>query len=128
MTSALPHRLEMERLPCLATFTPAPATTNAATVEMLKVRRRRRPCRRCRASGSASGPASTRWALSRIARAKPTSSSPSRPFMRMATRNAAICAVDASPARIDDIAFRASIGGEVRPRHNCVEEGRIDML
>ena len=35
--SALPHWLEIERLPCLATCTPAPATTNAATVEMLNV-------------------------------------------------------------------------------------------
>ena len=37
--SALPHWLEIERLPCLATRTPAPATTNATTVEMLKVRK-----------------------------------------------------------------------------------------
>ena len=35
--SALPHLLEIDRLPCLATRTPAPATTNAAMVEMLKV-------------------------------------------------------------------------------------------
>ena len=36
-TSALPHRLEMERLPCFAVFTPAPAATKAATVEILNV-------------------------------------------------------------------------------------------
>jgi hypothetical protein len=35
--SALPQRLDMARLPCLATGMPAPATTNAAVVEMLKV-------------------------------------------------------------------------------------------
>ena len=35
--SALPHWLEIERLPCFATCTPAPATTNAAMVEMLNV-------------------------------------------------------------------------------------------
>ena len=35
--SALPHWLEIDRLPCLATRTPAPATTKAATVEMLNV-------------------------------------------------------------------------------------------
>jgi hypothetical protein len=35
--SALPHWLEMERLPCLATCMPAPATTNAPSVEMLNV-------------------------------------------------------------------------------------------
>ena len=35
--SALPQRLETERLPCLATGTPHAATTSAATVETLKV-------------------------------------------------------------------------------------------
>ena len=35
--SALPQRLEMERLPCLATVTPPPATTKAVVVEMLNV-------------------------------------------------------------------------------------------
>ena len=36
-TSALPHLLVAERLPCLATVTPAPAATSAAAVEMLNV-------------------------------------------------------------------------------------------
>ncbi len=36
-TSALPHRLEMERLPCLATRTPGARHHKRATVEMLKV-------------------------------------------------------------------------------------------
>jgi len=36
-TSALPHLLEMDRLPCLATFAPAPAATRADAVEMLNV-------------------------------------------------------------------------------------------
>ena len=36
-TSALPHRLDTDRLPCLATRTPQAATTSAAAVEMLKV-------------------------------------------------------------------------------------------
>ncbi len=36
-TSAEPHLDEIERLPCLATCTPAPAATNAAAVEMLNV-------------------------------------------------------------------------------------------
>ena len=35
--SALPDRLETERLPCLATQAPAPAATRAAADEMLKV-------------------------------------------------------------------------------------------
>src|SRR5215510_603374 len=36
-TSALPDLLLAARLPCLATGRPAPAITNAAAVEMLKV-------------------------------------------------------------------------------------------
>ena len=36
-TSALPHCDVNERLPCLATRTPAPAASSAAAVEMLKV-------------------------------------------------------------------------------------------
>ena len=36
-TSALPHWLLAARLPCLATFIPAPAATKAAAVEILKV-------------------------------------------------------------------------------------------
>ena len=36
-TSALPQLDDAARLPCLATFRPAPAMTNAAVVEMLKV-------------------------------------------------------------------------------------------
>jgi hypothetical protein len=36
-TSADPQRLETERLPCLATFSPAPATTSAVAVDTLNV-------------------------------------------------------------------------------------------
>ena len=36
-TSADPQRLETERFPCLATLSPAPATTNAVAVETLNV-------------------------------------------------------------------------------------------
>ena len=36
-TSAEPTLLEAERLPCLATFTPAAAATKATAVEILKV-------------------------------------------------------------------------------------------
>ena len=45
--SADPHFDVTERLPCLATRTPAPAMTKAAVVEMLNVPRRLLPCRRC---------------------------------------------------------------------------------
>ncbi len=37
MTSALPHWLETERFPCLATRRPHPATTKAVVVDTLKV-------------------------------------------------------------------------------------------
>ena len=36
-TSALPQRLLAARLPCFATASPAPAITNAAAVDTLKV-------------------------------------------------------------------------------------------
>ena len=36
-TSALPERLDMDRLPCLATGMPAAAATRAVAVEMLNV-------------------------------------------------------------------------------------------
>ena len=42
-TSALPHRLDTDRLPCLATRTPHAATTIAAADEMLKVPARSPP-------------------------------------------------------------------------------------
>ena len=42
-TSALPHRLDTDRLPCLATVTPHAATTIAAADEMLNVPERSPP-------------------------------------------------------------------------------------
>ncbi len=36
-TSALPHRLEADRLPCLATGRPQAATTTAAPLDRFKV-------------------------------------------------------------------------------------------
>ena len=41
--SAVPHLLEAARLPCLATFAPPEAMTNAAVVEMLKLPARSPP-------------------------------------------------------------------------------------
>src|ERR1035438_5100014 len=88
--SALPQRLDMERLPCLATRTPAPAATNAAMVEILKVDAQSPPVPQVSSSGSPPGPQSMGAATSRMARANPTSSSTLSPFIRKATRNAAI--------------------------------------
>ena len=73
--SALPHCVENDRLPCLATRAPAPATTNAATVEILNVEPAPPPVPQVSSSGSGSTQASIRRVFSRMARAKPSSSS-----------------------------------------------------
>ena len=105
--SALPHWLEIDRLPCLATCTPAPATTNAATVEILNVSLPSPPVPQVSSSVAPFRPASTGAAIRRIARAKPTSSSAVSPFMRKAIRNAAICGVR-SPRRSRIVCMAAS--------------------
>ena len=51
-TSALPQRLEIERLPCLATRTPAAAATSAAAVETLNVPRPSPPVPQVSSKGS----------------------------------------------------------------------------
>jgi hypothetical protein len=68
-TSALPHRLETLRLPCLATRTPHAATTSAAAVEMLNVPDWSPPVPHV--SNTAPGRRATGTALARIVRAKP---------------------------------------------------------
>src|SRR5437016_10363991 len=94
-TSAEPQRDVNERLPCFATEAPAPAATNAAAVEILKV-------------GTAPPPVpqvSTRWSpaastgtiVSRSARAAPATSSAVSPLTRSPMSSAAICAGVASP-------------------------------
>lgn len=116
-TSALPHRLLTERLPCLATGMPAPATTNAVAVETLKVPVASPPVPQV--STSISRPVSERdvWTrprvltaetFSRITRAKPISSSTVSPFIRSAVRNAAICASVACPDMMASITLKAS--------------------
>ena len=89
-TSAEPEREEIDRLPCLATGTPAPATTKAAQVEMLK-----------RALGVAAGAAGVDGAVrrahraapcARMARAAPVISSTVSPRTRSAISSAPICA------------------------------------
>ena len=117
MTSAEPHFELILRLPCLATRTPAPATTNAVAVEILKVPR-----------GVAAGAAGVdqrvafraadvqggvfvkgqRLAAARMASAKPTISSTVSPFMCRATSKAAICASVALPEKISVMTARAS--------------------
>ena len=94
-TSADPHCDVKERLPCLATEAPAPAATNAAAVEMLKVDTVPPPvphvstrCAPC---------ASTRTMAWRSARAAPAISSAVSPFTRRPMSKAASCTGVASP-------------------------------
>jgi hypothetical protein len=85
-----------ERLPCFATAAPAPAATNAAAVEMLKVETVPPPVpqvsTRCAPS------ASTRTIAARNARAAPVSSATVSPFTRKPISRAAICTGLAAPA------------------------------
>ena len=105
-TSALPQRLVAERLPCLATVTPAPAAISAAAVEMLKVPAPSPPVPQVSRMTSAS--TSTFSASSVIARAMPTISAAVSPLTRSALRKAAICVVLAFPCMISSSTERAS--------------------
>ena len=78
--SALPHWLDNDRLPCLATFTPAPATTKAATVEMLNVQEPSPPVPHVSSTGSFVMPG---LHLHRLQRARPARSRPVRPESRL---------------------------------------------
>ena len=111
-TSALPQVPLAERLPCLATGTPQAATTNDATVEMLKVPAPSPPVPQvstapCEVSGTA---------RARIARAKPTTSSSVSPRAAIAPRSAPIWAGVASPSMIEPMAAAASSSASRSPR------------
>src|SRR5580765_3586786 len=97
-TSALPDWLDTERLPCLATLTPAPANTNAVVVEILNVPFWSPPVPQV--SSTVLAPTFTRCAFSRITRAAPVISPTLSPFMRRAVRKAATCSGEASPVMI----------------------------
>src|SRR3972149_2820935 len=102
-TSAAPERRLTARLPCFATYAPAPATTNAVVVEMLNVLTRSPPVPTTSTRSSTRG--LIRCARSRIARANPATVSP---FIRSAVMNAAIWAGVASPSMITPSAACAS--------------------
>ena len=85
-TSAEPDRDVIARLPCFATGTPDAATMSAAAVEMLKVPE---PSPPVPTTSTAPAGASTCRTRSRIACAKPASSSTVSPRIRRATRRAA---------------------------------------
>src|SRR5207249_2532208 len=94
-TSAEPHFEVKERLPCFATDAPAPAATNAAAVEMLKVETVPPPVPQVSTRWGPS--ATTRTMASRNARAAPATSSGVSPFTRSPMSSAPICAGVASP-------------------------------
>ena len=96
-TSALPQVPDAALLPCFATFRPAPAATNAAAVEILKVLRPSPPV----PTESTSMPSTfTRSENSRMTVAIPAISSVLSPFSRRAVRNEPNWAWVASPDMI----------------------------
>ena len=105
-TSALPERLEIERLPCFATGTPHAATTIAAHDEMLNVPDRSPPVPHV--SNTRLKGREIWTACARIARARPTISSGRSPFMARPTRKAAMWASSARPSITSTIAAAAS--------------------
>src|SRR5450756_1058447 len=112
-TSALPHLLVAERLPCLATVTPAPAATRAAAVEMLNVWAPSPPVPQVSRITSVS--TSTFSASALMARAMPTISSAVSPLTRRALRKAAVWASPVRPPMISSSTSRASSSPRSRP-------------
>ena len=87
-TSALPHLLETDLFPCLATVTPAPAATSEATVEILNVPEPSPPVPHISIAVESS--TEIRMDFERIVCANPTISSIVSPFALSATSNPAI--------------------------------------
>ncbi len=111
-TSALPVTLVADRPPCFATRAPAPAITNAATVEMLNVPDKSPPVPHVSINPA---PASTTIMCSRSARANPVNSAAVSPFILIAIANPAIWAAVASPSSSAFIAACASSAERCSP-------------
>src|SRR3984957_12664090 len=111
-TSAAPERDDNARLPCLATGTPAPATISEAQVEILNEPEASPPVP---TTSMASGGASTRTILARIAVTAPVISSTVSPRTRNAINSAPICDGVASPDIICSKALVASSRPSVAP-------------
>src|ERR1700689_4333795 len=111
-TWAAPDCDDSARLPCLATGTPAPATINAAQVEILYEPDASPPVP---TTSMASGGACTRSILERIAVTAPVISSTVSPRTRNAMSNAPICDGVASPDIICSNAAAASSRPSVAP-------------
>ena len=103
--SAAPALLDSARLPCLATGTPAPATTKALAVEMLSVPL---PSPPVPTMSMAPCGARTLTQRARITAAAAAYSSTTSPRPRSAIRKPAICTGVASPAMITPKAASAS--------------------
>jgi hypothetical protein len=87
-TSALPLRLDMARLPCLTTGTPAPAATRAVAVLMLNVLLPSPPVPQVSSTSSRPDASGTQYSRSTAAAA--ANSSGVSPFMCSATNSAAV--------------------------------------
>jgi hypothetical protein len=121
-TSAEPARLDIARLPCLATLQPAPATTKAAPVETLIEPDSSPPVPQVSTTGWG---VETCRARSRMTRAMPAISSTVSPLKRSAVTKAAICAGVASPAMISSIAAAASVWSSDPPAASLTIASRI---
>ncbi len=93
--------LEIDRLPCLATLTPAPATTNETAVEILKVPEPSPPVPQTSTTLSFSH--FILITFSRIALTKPATSSEVSPFILSAVKSDAIFELFSLPLIIEYI-------------------------
>ena len=103
-TSALPHFEDTDRLPCFATVKPAPATTNAAADEMLKVWAQSPPVPHV--STTMASPTLIFVARARMARTDPAISSTVSPFHAQAHQ----------------------IGGDLGRRRSAIHDLRHDLF
>ena len=119
-TSADPQRLDTDRLPCLATFTPHAATTIAAADEMLNVPDRSPPVPHV--SNTSPAGALNFTACSRIVRAKPTISDGRSPFITSADEQRGERRRRGAP--FHDLAHRPGrfLGGQVLVAHDFFEQ------
>src|SRR6476469_5372338 len=111
-TSAAPDFDDSARLPCLATGTPAPATINAAQVEMLNEPDASPPVP---TTSTAPGGALTPSILERMVVTAPVISSTVSPRTRSAINNPPICDGVASPDIMLSKAEAASSRDKVAP-------------
>jgi len=113
------------RFPCLATGTPQAATISAAVVEMLNVPE---PSPPVPTTSIVPSGASTRTTRSRIADAKPASSSTVSPRIRSPISSAASCEGVASPSMTAPMAARASARESVPPSMTAARAARTASL